>query len=55
MVEIPALSALIKEPGLCARSSHAAPEHMSNTSLRKGMADEQQGTATASTRYTFSP
>lgn len=26
MVDIPTLSTLIKEPGLCARSSHAAPE-----------------------------
>lgn len=32
MVDIPALSALIKEPGLCARSSHVAPEPTSNTS-----------------------
>lgn len=42
MVNIPALNALIKERGLCARSSHAAPEPRSNISLGMGTADQQQ-------------
>lgn len=41
MVDIPALNALIKERGLCARSSRAASESRSNASLGMGTADQQ--------------
>lgn len=53
MVDIPTLSALIKEPGLCARSSQAVPKPASNTSLRTGTADGREVTGTASTPYIF--
>lgn len=41
-MDIPALNALIKERGLCARSSHTAPEPRSNASLRMDTDDQQQ-------------